>query len=58
MQQIKLFFFVLSIIYVLRFFVELGIRLLQDSTEPMKITKLEQSLQLISLSYIITYILI
>jgi hypothetical protein len=57
MQQIKLFFFVLSIIYVLRFFVELGIRLLQDSTEPMKITKLEQSLQLISLSYIITYIL-
>ena len=57
MLQIKLFFFVLSIIYNLRFLVELGIKLLQDNTEPMKLTKVEQTILLISLSYIITYIL-
>jgi len=57
MQQIKLFFFVLSIIYILRFIIELGIKLIQDNTEPMKVSKLEQIVQIISLSYIITYIL-
>ena len=57
MLQIKLFFFVLSIIYNLRFLVELGIKLLQDNTEPMKLTKVEQTILLITLSYIITYIL-
>jgi hypothetical protein len=57
MLQIKLFFFVLSIIYNLRFLVELGVKLLQDNTEPMKLTKVEQTILLISLSYIITYIL-
>jgi hypothetical protein len=58
MPQIKLFFFVLSIVYSLRIIVEFGIKLTQENPEPMKLSKLEQSLQLISLSYIITYILI
>ena len=40
MQQIKLFFFVLSIIYTLRFIVELGIRLFQDNPDPISIKKL------------------
>jgi hypothetical protein len=57
MLQIKLFFFILSIIYLSRFVVELVIKLTQDNTEPMVTTKVEKSLQLIALSYIITYIL-
>ncbi len=57
MQQIKLFLFVLSIVYSLRIIVEFLIKLTEENPEPMKLSKLEQSLQLISLSYIITYIL-
>ena len=56
-QQIKLFLFVLSIVYSLRIIVEFLIKLTEENPEPMKLSKLEQSLQLISLSYIITYIL-
>jgi hypothetical protein len=57
MYQIKLFFLVLSIIYILRFLVELVIKLNQDDAEPITLSKLEQVVQLISLSYIITYFL-
>jgi hypothetical protein len=58
MEQIKLFFFVLSIVYSLRIIVEFGMKLTQENPEPMKLTKFEQALQIVSLSYIITYILI
>jgi hypothetical protein len=57
MYQIKLFFLVLSIIYILRFLIELVIKLNQDDAEPITLSKLEQMVQLISLSYIITYFL-
>jgi len=57
MLQIKLFFFILSIVYLSSFVVELVIKLTQDNTEPIVTTKVEKSLQLIALSYIITYIL-
>ena len=57
MYQIKLFFLVLSIIYILRFLIELVIKLNQDDAEPITLSKLEQTVQLISLSYIITYFL-
>ena len=57
MYQIKLFFLVLSIMYILRFVVELVIKLNQDDAEPITLSKLEQTVQLISLSYIITYFL-
>ena len=58
MEQIKLFFFVISIVYSLRIIVEFGMKLTQEDPQPMKLTKIEESLQIISLSYIITYILI
>lgn len=58
MLQIKLFLFVLSIVYLSKFVIELVVKLTQDNTEPITTTKVEQSLQLIALSYIITYILI
>jgi hypothetical protein len=38
--------------------VEFGMKLTQETPEPLKLTKVEQALQIISLSYIITYILI
>ena len=57
LQQIKIFLFVLSIIYTLRFVVELVIRLFQDNPEPIQLSKLEQFYQFIALSYIITFIL-
>ena len=58
MEQIKLFFFVLSIVYSLRIIVEFGMKLTQEDPEPMKLKKFEEALQIVSLSYIITYILI
>jgi Na+-driven multidrug efflux pump len=57
MQQIKLFLFVLSIIYTLRFIVELVIRLFQDNPDSISIKKYEQYIQYFTLSYIITYLL-
>ena len=56
-EEIELFFFVLSILYSLHFVVEFVLRLTQEDPEPMKLTKLELLSQLVSLSYIITYIL-
>ena len=58
MQQIKLFLFVLSIIYSLRIAVEFVVKLTQDNPEPMKISKVEQTLLLLSISFVITHILI
>ena len=57
-EQIKLFLFVMSIIYTLRFVVEFVVRLTQENPEPMKLSKVEQAIQVFALSYIITYILI
>jgi hypothetical protein len=57
LQQIKLFLFVLSIVYNLKFVVELVIRLFQDNPEPIVLSKLEQFYQFVALSYIITFIL-
>ena len=57
MQQIKLFLFILSIIYTLRFIVELSIRLIQDNPDPISVKKYEQYIQYFALSYIITFLL-
>jgi len=58
MEQIKLYLFVLSVIYSLRFLVAFVIRLTQENPEQMKLSKVEDTLLLFSLSYIITYFLI
>lgn len=52
------FLLVLSIIYVVRFIAEFGIKLLQDNPEPLEITKTETVFMYMAISYIITYILI
>jgi hypothetical protein len=58
LQEIKLFLFVLGIVYLTKFLFEFAIKLVQENPEPMKLSKVEQTLQLMSVSYIITYILI
>jgi hypothetical protein len=57
-QEIKLFLFVLSIIYSIRIIVEFVLKLTQENPEPMKLSKVEQAIQVFALSYIITCILI
>ena len=57
MQQIKLFFFVLGILYLTKFLLEFIVKLFQESPEPMKLSNVEQITLLVSSSYIITYIL-
>jgi len=57
-QEIKLFLFVLSIIYSIRIIVEFVLKLTQENPEPMKLSKVEQAIQVFAISYIITYILI
>jgi hypothetical protein len=58
LQEFKLFLFVLSIIYTLRFIIELAIRLFQENPEALTLSKVEQIAHYVALSYIITYILI
>ena len=58
LQEIKIFLLVLSIVYLTRFVIEFGLRLFQETPEPMKLSKVEQISQLLSVSYIITYFLI
>ena len=57
MQQIKLFFFVLGILYLTKFLLEFIIKLFQENPDPMKLSNMEQIIILVSSSYIITYIL-
>jgi hypothetical protein len=58
LQEFKLFLFVLSIIYTLRFIIELAIRLFQENPDALTLSKVEQIAHYVALSYIITYILI
>lgn len=57
-EEIELFVFVLSTLYILQFVVEFVVRLTEEDPKPLKLTKLEQISYLTSLSYIITYFLI
>lgn len=57
MLQIKLFFFVLGILYLTKFLLEFIVKLFQENPEPMKLSNVEQIILLVAFSYIITYIL-
>ena len=58
LQQIKLFLFLLSILYLTRFLFEFIIKLFQENPETMKLSNIEKLSQLLSASYVITYFLI
>lgn len=58
MEQIKIFLFVLSVVYSLKVMITFGIKLTQDNPEPMTLSKIEQTVLLFAISFIITYFLI
>ena len=58
MEQIKVFLFVLSLIYTLRFVFEFVLKLLQENPEPLVIKEIEKTFLYFTSAYIITYILI
>ena len=58
MEQIKLFLFVLSLIYTLRFVFEFVLKLLQENPEPLVLKEIERTFLYFTSAYIITYILI
>ena len=57
-EEIKLFVFVLSVLYTTTFSFDFVLKLFQDNPEPMKVSKLDGTLLYLAVSYIITYFLI
>ena len=57
-NNIELFLFVLSIVFILRFIIEFVVKLFIVDAQPLSITKYEKVFLYFSFSYIITYILI
>jgi hypothetical protein len=58
MTEIKIFLLVLSILYSMKFVLQIVIRMTQENPEPMNNNKVEESLLYFAVSYIITYFLI
>jgi hypothetical protein len=57
-NEIKIFFLILSIVFSLRFVFEFIVKLLQEEPVPMKISKVNEVFLYLSLSYIITSLII
>jgi hypothetical protein len=57
-NEIKIFFLILSVVFSLRFVVEFIIKLLQEEPVPMKISKVNEVFLYLSLSYIITSLIV
>jgi hypothetical protein len=58
MKQFNIFVLVLSIIFMIKLTLQFSLKLFQENPEPMKISKIEETLIYFAISYIITYILI
>jgi hypothetical protein len=57
-NEIKLFLFVLSIVYTIRFLFEFVFKLFQENPEQLMLRDTEKIFLYLSTSYIITYFLI
>lgn len=57
MKESLLFVFILCIIYILRYGAEVGIKLIQEDPNKLRINTVETIFIYLSLSYIITYII-
>ena len=57
-NEIKLFLFVLSIVYELKFVAEFIFRLTTDNPTPLEVKEIEKIFLYLSIAYTITYILI
>lgn len=58
MEQIKLYLFVLSLIYTFRFIFEFVFKLTQENPEPLVIKEIEKIFLYLGSTYIITYFFI
>lgn len=56
-QEIKLFVFILSVVFCLQFLVKFIILLTQDNPQPMNISITEKIFLYLSLSYVVTAII-
>jgi hypothetical protein len=57
MYQVKIFLFVISVLFSMRLIAEFTIKLFQDNPEPLVLSKIQQVLIYLAASYIITFIL-
>lgn len=57
MQIASIFFFILSIIFLLRYVVEFFIMLRAENPKPLTINKITEVLLYIAVSYIITFLI-
>jgi hypothetical protein len=57
-NEIKIFFLILSIVFSLRFVFEFIVKLIQEEPVPMKISKVNEVFLYLSLSYIITSLIV
>ena len=57
MYQVKIFLFVISVLFSMRLIAEFTIKLFQDNPEPLVLSKIQQVLIYLATSYIITFIL-
>ena len=57
-NEIKIFFLILSVVFTLRFRVDFIVKLYQEEPVPMKINKINEVFLYLSLSYIITSIIV
>ena len=57
MYQVKIFLFVISVLFSMRLIAEFTIKLFQDNPEPLVLSKIQQVLIYLAATYIITFIL-
>jgi hypothetical protein len=57
-KQITFFLLVLSILFVLRYFSELLIKLIQEEPKPMKLTVFTEIFLYLSIAYIATFLIL
>jgi len=56
MNEIKFFFFIISILVVFKFGIDLVLRFSQDMPKPLVLTIPQQTLLTVTIAYIITYL--
>lgn len=58
MQEIKLYLLILSMVFLLKYVIDFGLKLMSNNTTPVTISKVEGICLYLSISYVITYYLI
>lgn len=57
-NEIKIFLFILCIVFQMRFIIQFCYQLTKEKPEPMKMKEVEKTLMYFTTAYIITYIII